>query len=56
MERLQAIVEELESGQLDIDLMLGRVKEAEELVTYCRSRLHDVSATMEELLDRMKNR
>lgn len=56
MARLQTLVEELESGRLDIDDMLGKVKEAEELVTYCRTRLRSVSGTLEELLDRMKNR
>ena len=54
MDRLQVIVEELESGRLDVDRMLTHVKEAEELVSFCRARLRDVSGTMDELLARMK--
>lgn len=54
MERLQILVQELESGRLDIDAMLARVQEAEELVAYCRLRLRDAGASLEELLARLK--
>lgn len=56
MERLQILVQELESGSLDIDDMLARVQEAEELVAYCRLRLRDAGGSMEELLARLKAR
>lgn len=56
MERLQVLVQELESGRLDIDDMLARVQEAEELVAYCRLRLRDAGGSMEELIGRLKTR
>lgn len=56
MERLQVLVQELESGRLDIDDMLARVQEAEELVAYCRLRLRDAGGSMEELIARLKTR
>ena len=56
MERLQTLVEELENGDLDIDTMMAHVQEAEGLVTLCRARLRDVSTSLDDLLERMKNR
>jgi exodeoxyribonuclease VII small subunit len=54
MERLQALLDALEGGKLDIDQMLAHVTEAEALVSYCRTRLRDATGSMEELLSKMK--
>jgi exodeoxyribonuclease VII small subunit len=56
MERLQMLVEDLESGTLDLDEMLARVQEAEQLITYCRTRLQNVGGTLDALLLKMKDR
>ena len=56
MERLQALVADLESGTLDLDEMLARVQEAEQLITYCRTRLQNVGGALDALLLKMKDR
>jgi len=38
--RLEAILQKIEEGQVDIDELSGLVKEAAELVALCRGKIH----------------
>jgi exodeoxyribonuclease VII small subunit len=44
--RIREIVDEIESGELDLDVLSERVREASELLRYCRDHL---TATDEQL-------
>lgn len=54
MQRLETIVAELEEGRLDLDTLVDKVKEAGELVKYCRDRLRGVSSDLDTLLEGMQ--
>lgn len=54
IQRLEAIVAELEEGRLDLDSLVDKVREAGELVKYCRDRLRGVSTELDELLGKME--
>ncbi|RKY19123.1 MAG: exodeoxyribonuclease VII small subunit [Planctomycetota bacterium] len=45
-ERLDAILEELERDSADVDMLAARIKEASELIRFCRERL---SATRQDV-------
>lgn len=55
LQRLEAIVRELEEGHLDLDALVDKVREAGELVRYCRDRLKGVSTELDELLGSMED-
>jgi len=47
---LQNILEDLESGKLDIDKLAEKVKRASELVTFCQTRLREVEQELDQEL------
>jgi len=49
---LEAIVAELESSDLDVDHLAGRVERASELVRVCRERLDRARFAVEDVLER----
>ncbi len=48
--RLQAIVEELQNGEADIDQLGDKVEEAAALVKFCRERLKGTQDRVDRLL------
>jgi len=50
LDELENIIAKLESNEVDVDELSGHVKEATELVNYCRNKLRD---TEQELNDNM---
>ncbi len=50
MKRLEAIVEQIENGELDIDQLSANLKEAKQLVAFCKKRLFEVDSEVKELL------
>ena len=50
MKRLEAIVEQIENGELDIDRLSANLKEAKQLVAFCKKRLFEVDSEVKELL------
>lgn len=50
-EELQEILENLESGNMDIDKLAENVKRASLLVTYCQTRLRAVESDLEQHLE-----
>ncbi|MEM8584093.1 MAG: exodeoxyribonuclease VII small subunit [Bacteroidota bacterium] len=51
MEELQQLLKELEQAPTDIDRLGERVKRAKTLIEYCRAKLRDVEAEIEQLED-----
>ncbi len=50
MKRLEAIVEQIENGELDIDQLSANLKEAKQLLAFCKKRLFEVDGEIKELL------
>lgn len=51
MQRLQTIVAEIENGQTDIDSLADNLKEARQLVDFCRKKLVKVEADVKKILE-----
>lgn len=50
-ERLEQLVADIESGDLGIDELADKVKEATELVKMCKEKLRQTDAAIEKMLD-----
>lgn len=51
MQRLQVIVANIENGQTDIDSLADSLKEARQLVDFCRKKLVKVEADVKKILE-----
>ena len=51
MQELESIVQGLERDQQDIDTLSQRLKRANELLAFCRSRLVEVSDKVKQTLE-----
>ena len=51
MQRLQAIITKIENGQMDIDSLADNLKEAQQLVDFCRKKLLKVEADVKKILE-----
>ena len=47
---LEAIVQDIESGEIDVDVLAGKVKRASELIKYCKDRLRNTQKEVEKIL------
>jgi len=50
LERLEAIVEEMESGDLPLEQMIKHFEEGSKLVTLCSGKLNEVEQKIEKLV------
>jgi exodeoxyribonuclease VII small subunit len=50
LERLEAIVEEMESGDLALEQMIKHFEEGSKLVTLCSAKLNEVEQKIEKLV------
>ena len=48
---LETIVNEIESGERDIDTLLRKVKRASELIAFCKDKITKTDAELQKLLD-----
>ncbi len=48
--RLEHIVGELEENQYDVDILSDRVKEAMELIEYCKAKLKNTDSQLDKIL------
>ena len=48
-DRLEQILESIESGETPIDDLLEKIKEANVLISYCREKLKNIDAELESL-------
>lgn len=49
--RLKTIVSEIENGDTDIDKLADNLKEAKELIAFCRNKLQKVESDIKNILD-----
>lgn len=50
MQNLSAIVQKIESGQMDIDSLADSIKEAKKLITFCKAKLTKVEEDVKKSL------
>ena len=50
MARLEKIVSQIDSNQLDIDQLTDSIKEANEIIAFCTAKLTKAEAEVEKLL------
>jgi len=48
---LNEIVTEIESGEVDVDVLTSRVKRASELIKFCKDNLRDTQEAVNKVLD-----
>ena len=51
MTRLEEIMGKIQSGRIDIDQLAGLLKEAQELVKFCREKLYKVDEEIKALTE-----
>ena len=51
VKRLEEIVNKIEGGEMDIDSLTANLKEAKDLVEYCKEKLTNVEAEVKKCLD-----
>ncbi|MDE5550770.1 MAG: exodeoxyribonuclease VII small subunit [Bacteroidaceae bacterium] len=51
MKRLEQIVKQIEVGEMDIDSLTANLKEAKNLVTFCKDKLTNVETEVKKCLD-----
>ena len=50
MSRLEKIVEEMESGKMDLESMISRFEEGQRLIKFCSAKLNEVEKRVEVLV------
>ena len=53
VQRLEEIMEAIQGGRMDVDSLAVALREATELVAFCRSRLFKVDDEVKKLLENM---
>ena len=51
MMRLEEITAKIQGGKVDVDELAGLLKEAQELVNFCREKLYKVDEEIKALLE-----
>ncbi|MCD7978676.1 MAG: exodeoxyribonuclease VII small subunit [Tannerellaceae bacterium] len=54
VEKLRRIVADIESGNLDVDLLSEKVKEATRLVKLCKEKLYKVDEEVKKVLEELE--
>ncbi len=49
-QRLNDIIKQIESEQLDIDTLTDTLKEAKQLIEFCKQRLYTIEQDVKEIL------
>lgn len=55
LERLEEIVNEIQGGKLDIDALANVLKEADEIIKFCRGKLFKVDEEVKAVLQNMND-
>jgi len=53
IEKLRKIVSEIESNELDVDLLLEKVKEATRLIKLCKEKLYKTDEEVKKILEEL---
>ena len=51
IEKLRGIIHDIESGELDVDVLSEKVKEASRLIKLCREKLFKADKEVKKILD-----
>lgn len=51
VKRLEQIVSDIENNKLDIDLISDKIKEAQELIKFCKDKLYKTDEEIQKLLE-----
>lgn len=51
IEKLRGIIHDIESGELDVDVLSEKVKEANRLIKLCREKLFKADEEVKKILD-----
>jgi len=54
MKELEVILDQLETGELDVDELSGKVKRASVLIKLCKARLRSTDEEVEKILKEME--
>lgn len=52
---LEAILEQIEGKDLDVDNLTSQVKRAAELIKFCKGKLHDTETEIEKVIGEMED-
>jgi exodeoxyribonuclease VII small subunit len=50
LSRLESIIEEMESGEMDLDKMIASFEEGQKLVKLCTAKLNEVEKKIEKIV------
>ena len=50
IDRLNEIMQQMESGELDVDALTETLKEARQLLTFCKEKLHTIEQDVQEIM------
>ena len=50
IDRLNEIMQQMESGELDVDALTETLKEARQLLTLCKEKLHTIEQDVQEIM------
>jgi exodeoxyribonuclease VII small subunit len=53
---IEEIVSEIESGEVDVDLLTIKVKRASELIKFCKDNLRDTQKEVSKVLEGMETK
>ena len=53
MERLEVIMNDVQAGKMDIDRLADVLKEADEIIKFCKSKLYKVDEEVKAVLHNM---
>jgi exodeoxyribonuclease VII small subunit len=53
IKELEEILKQIESGELDVDELSGKVKRASELITFCQNKLRDTEKEVDKIIEDM---
>jgi len=52
--KLRAIVSDIEKGELDVDVLSEKVKEASRLIKVCKDKLHKADEEVKKILEELQ--
>ena len=55
MERLEAIMNDIQGGKMDIDRLADVLKEADEIIKFCKDKLYKVDKEVKAVLQNMSD-
>ena len=53
VEKLRRIVSDIESGEMDVDILSEKVKEATRLIKLCKDKLYKVDTEVKKVLEEL---